>query len=73
MTRERNKSLMSEVSAAYHESEQRHRQYRDRGQHDKADDYLDEMKLIESCVQIHEVSPEWRKQVAARKARERRR
>ena len=36
-------SILCDVVVAYAEADTRHKQYRDRGQHDKADDYLAEM------------------------------
>jgi hypothetical protein len=63
-------TVLQDLTMAYHESRVRFEQYADRGQHDRADEYLAEMQEMERCVQVQEVSTSWRRTIEARKRRE---
>ena len=65
------RSILAEASAAYQESRARHDQYRDRGDHDRADEYLSEMQEMEACLTVIENSIAWRRTIDARHKRER--
>lgn len=64
------RTILGDVVEAYAECKARHEQYRGRGQHDRADDYLDEMKLIERSITLVETNTTWRRVIAERRARE---
>ena len=49
-----------DVSIAYTQAKERYDQYARRGDYDRADEALDDMKRIERCVSVHETSTEWR-------------
>jgi hypothetical protein len=63
-------NVLADISVAYTDSQRRYQQYADRGNHDKADEYLSEMQEMERCIQVHETSTSWRRTIAARIARE---
>lgn len=67
------RSVLADVTAAYSESRTRFEQYADRGEHDRADDYMSEMQEIEACVTVIELSTSWRRTIETRLKREGRR
>lgn len=67
------RAILADVASAYIESSMRHEQYRSRGDHDRADDYLAEMQMIEKSVTVVETNTNWRTVIAARRKAESRR
>ena len=66
----RGRTVLSDVTLAYQDSQSRYRQYADRGDFLKADIYLAEMQEMERCVTVTENSTAWRRTISERVNRE---
>lgn len=64
------RSILADVVDAYGESRARHDQYRGRGDHERADEYLSEMQEMENCLTVIETSTSWRHTIETRRKRE---